>query len=109
MSRLNHEQEEYIHAIAKELVTASHMANDEKISKNFAYVRDEIRQHNELLAVLDKRIALIEQTLDATLEQAKKTNNRVNALEMWRSAIIGAIGIITFLGLPNIIQVVAES
>jgi len=38
--------------------------------------------------------------LEPTLEQAKKTNGRVNALENWKFWAMGAIGIITVFFVP---------
>lgn len=50
-----------------------------------------------------------------TLEQALKTNGRllaseerIRSLENWRSLVVGAIAIITFLGLPNVLEVIAK-
>ena len=44
----------------------------------------------------------------AILEQTKDTNGRVTALEKWRAYILGAVGVLMFLGLPDVIQILSK-
>lgn len=60
----------------------------------------------EMIAQMEERI---NQRFDHIVSLQEKTNGRVRALEMWRSALVGGMSIITILGLPNVIQVLANT
>ncbi len=70
------------------------------------YLRDMDQRHETRFKSIEDAIK------DATrqiTERQDKTNGRVKALEMWRSALVGGMAIITFLGAPNVIGVLANS
>lgn len=60
----------------------------------------------EILEAMENRV---NQRFDTVIALQEKTNGRVRALEMWRSALVGAFGLMTLLGLPNILAVLTSS
>jgi len=60
----------------------------------------------EMLSQMESRI---DERFKQVIALQEKTNGRVRALEMWRSALVGGMSIITILGLPNVLQVLANS
>lgn len=65
---------------------------------------------------MEARQIRLEEKVEQVLTQALKTNGRVTELEKradrqdvkW-AVVSGIVGLITFLGLPNVIQVIASS
>jgi len=66
----------------------------------------EVYTIKEMIHEMEKRINV---KCDTIIALQEKTNGRVRALEMWRSALVGGMSIITVLGLPNILQVLANT
>lgn len=57
---------------------------------------------------VDKRLALQEAKQDEHVSVLGKHDERITRLEMWRTGLAGAMAVITYLGLPNIIQVLSS-
>lgn len=63
---------------------------------------------DELLARLDERVAALDKKADEILEQAKRTNGRVDALEATSDRLKGAVGVLMALVVPVAIALVTK-